>query len=265
MMDNLFFLSGIARSGSTLLGSILNQNPDIFVSPTSPLMDLYCLLDQNLTNLNIQYTYEYESVNTNIQKSLAKNFYSHINKKYVIDKHRGWPKNVNNIKKYINDDPKIICTWRPTAEKIVSFLKLIEKDPDNAVDKQLLQRNLQINTYNRSMLLWREYSFDPFMSLKHGLQYDRNHIHIVKYDDLIANPSNELEKIYNFLKIEKYNHQYNNIENTCSEQKDEMWGFKGLHDIRPNLNKTSSDPIEVLGEQLFEVFNNVDKQIVSLI
>ena len=35
-----FFLSGLPRSGISLLGAILNQNPDIYVGATSPVLNL---------------------------------------------------------------------------------------------------------------------------------------------------------------------------------------------------------------------------------
>jgi hypothetical protein len=77
-MENLFFLSGVARSGSTILGSILNQNPSIHVSPTSPLMDLFCLTELDYKNMEIQYTYDKESSIDNLHKVLAPTFYQHI-------------------------------------------------------------------------------------------------------------------------------------------------------------------------------------------
>ena len=33
-----FFLSGLPRSGTTLLGAILEQNPNIYVGATSPVL-----------------------------------------------------------------------------------------------------------------------------------------------------------------------------------------------------------------------------------
>lgn len=260
-MVELFFLSGIARSGSTLLGSILNQNPDIYTSPTSPLMDMYCFIDQKLNDLTLQYTYDYDKVSSSIQKDLYKNFYSHIKKKYIIDKHRGWPRNIQNIKKFITLNPKIICTWRPLSENITSFLKLMENDPENIIDKQLKERNLALTTENRAQLLWLEYSSDPYYSLKHGLENNPNNIHIVKYNDLIENPKIEIQKIYEFLQIKKYNHTYDNIVNTCQEDKDENWGFKNLHTIRNKLEKQSNDPNLILGYNIKSFFDNLDNQL----
>ena len=61
-MKNLLFLSGLPRSGSTLLGSILSQHPEIYVTPTSPLSDLLCLIDESFSRLDIQYTYDKQNI-----------------------------------------------------------------------------------------------------------------------------------------------------------------------------------------------------------
>lgn len=260
-MKHYYFLSGIARSGSTLLGSILNQNPEVYVSPTSPLLDLYCMTEESLQKLNTQYTFDLPTISPAIHGSLHTSFYSNVKQKYVLDKHRGWPRNIDTIKQIISPNPKVICTHRPIVENVVSFLKLANKDPDNFIDKDLRSRGKALSTHNRAMCIWENYSADPFYSLKHGLDNNREHIHIVKYDDLVSSPQQELDKIYDFLEIDSYkNHYFSNINNTCAEH-DSNWGMKNLHTINPELKKTSDDPLEVLGEELVEYFAKIEKQL----
>lgn len=263
-MKHLFFLSGIARSGSTLIGSILNQNPDIYVSPTSPLMDLFCYTELDYQKVDVQYTFDKQTTMFNLHKVLANTFYEHIDKPYVIDKHRGWPKNINQIKQFITNNPKIICTYRPLPESITSFLKLMDKDPNNVVDRELRERGLEINRYNRAMMLWYNYSNDPYESLKFGLENFRENILVVKYDDIINDVENQLSRIYNFLEIPNYTHTFDNITNTCSEVKDVAWGFEGLHDIRSTISKTSDDARNVLGKELFEFFTKLDNELMLI-
>jgi len=38
-MKDIYFLGGLPRSGNTLLSSILNENPSVYCSPISPLLD----------------------------------------------------------------------------------------------------------------------------------------------------------------------------------------------------------------------------------
>ena len=46
MNKTIFYLSGLPRSGSTLLGSLIGQRPDFTVTPTSPFLDLLCYTDE---------------------------------------------------------------------------------------------------------------------------------------------------------------------------------------------------------------------------
>lgn len=40
MNKSIYFLAGLPRSGSTLLANILAQNPSIYVTPTSGIVDM---------------------------------------------------------------------------------------------------------------------------------------------------------------------------------------------------------------------------------
>lgn len=50
--EDTFFISGLPRSGSTLLGSILRQNPAISAGMTSPMYSLVNGLLSRLSNAN---------------------------------------------------------------------------------------------------------------------------------------------------------------------------------------------------------------------
>ena len=48
MVDkNIFHLVGMPRAGNTVLGGIINQNPDLQVSPLSPLSRTVSTLHQS--------------------------------------------------------------------------------------------------------------------------------------------------------------------------------------------------------------------------
>lgn len=256
-MNKLFFCSGLPRSGSTVLLSILSQNSDIYCTPTSPLADFLCLTDHNFSHIDYNYTYEKEKVQYNVYNSIIKNFHGHVSKKYIIDKHRGWAKNLLPIKKFYTDTPKVLATYRPIPEILSSFISLIEEKNqyDNFVDNRLREDNVQITNSNRAEYLWRFYVSDPYESLIYGLKNFRDCIHLINYNDLIKKPDVEIEKIYNFLEIDSYPHYYENIINTCGEEKDREWGLEGLHNIRPILEKKSKCPEEVIGQENVKLYN----------
>jgi sulfotransferase len=258
-MKNLYFLSGLPRSGSTLLGSILSQHSKLQATPTSPLADLLCWIDEGFSKLDIQYTYDKDNIQYNTYHSILSNFYNHIEKPCILDKHRGWCKNVSSIEKYIHQKPKIIATNRRISEVLASYIILLEKNGiDNFVDAHLRREGTPITTTNRIECLWKNYVSDPYQSLVYGLQHHSHNIHLVDYNHLIENPENEVKKIYEFLEIESNKHDFSNILNTCAEDKDYAWGIDNLHQIRPKLQRTSPSPEEIIGEEnvkLYDKFN----------
>lgn len=254
----IYFLSGMPRSGSTLLGSILNQNPDVYVSPTSPLLDLLCLQNEALNRVSQQYTFDVENQSASIYTALPKAYYESIKKPHIIDKHRAWARNVMPAKLHISENPKVICTNRPVAEVVTSFIKLINKDPNNFIDSELKKKRKPINTNTRAMELWESYIRDPWESLQIGLKNYKENLYFVQYDDLVQNPQDTINKIYDFLEINRYDHKFDSITNTCGEAKDTAWGLKDLHTIRGKLEKTSDSAQEVLGENLCKYFSQFD-------
>ena len=91
MTKKYHFLSGLPRSGSTLLASIMNQHPSIHTSATSALLDLLVAqasaVSMNRTLYEISETQEIA-----IYNSMMDAYYNHIEKNNVFDKHRAWPK-----------------------------------------------------------------------------------------------------------------------------------------------------------------------------
>lgn len=256
-MKEVFFLSGLPRSGSTLLGSIIGQNPSFTVTPTSPLLDLLCHTNDGFRILSRQYTFDVEATSDRVYRGIVKSYYENITTDYVLDKHRGYPKNIESVKKYISKSPKVICTNRPVAEVLASFIRLIEKSQDagNFVDATLIRNGLQVNTSNRAKCLWEQYVSDPYRSMMIGLQTHRENIIVVEYDDLVSRNQDTMRRIYEFLGVDQFEHDTENLKNYCAEDKDEMWGLRGLHVIRDRVAKTSVPSEQVLGKYLTDYYN----------
>ena len=258
-MKKIYFLSGLARSGSTLLGSILNQHPEIYVSPTSPVADIIFSLEKSVREAHVRYTFDFDKVFANQSKAILYASYDHIEKPIIFDKHRGWPRNRAIAQTCIENDFKGIITYRPTPEIIVSFIKLFNKDPNNWIDNTLRKEGRPINNRNRADYLWRYYMQDPHNSVAYGLQHHPDKLLPLSYDQIVLDTKNSLQKIENFFGISGIKDLHlDSIENTCAESKDESWGVKDLHTIRPMINKTSDDAVEVLGKELFDYYSKFD-------
>jgi sulfotransferase len=261
-MKKIFFLAGLPRSGSTLLGSIMSQNPDIHVSPTSPLMDILIRLGLICQDLHRDLTFDLDTQATNVGSAVAQAFYEHIPRPYVLDKYRGWPPNVLLAKRFVSPSPKIICPVRPIAEVITSYLKLIRKDPNNKLDKILARDRIQLNDRNRALRIWEQFLAAPYNGLLKGMKEHRECLHFLTYEDLVNKPDEVLEGIYTFLGVPAFDgHSYTRIVNSCAEVKDEALGLKDLHTIRPELSKTSDSPLQSLGPELVRYFSQFDLRL----
>jgi sulfotransferase len=253
MDKTIFFLSGLPRSGSTLLGSLIGQREDFTVTPTSPFLDLLCYIDEAFLKLNKNYTFDKDTISNNVYKRVVEGYFENIETKYILDKHRGHPRNVVPLKMFANPNPKIVCTVRPVSEIITSYITLIEKNKGktNFIDEDIIKNGMAINNTNRAKVLWENYISDPYASMVHGLKNNKENLFLVEYKKLVDEPESVLNKIYEFLGVGEYNnHNFNNIKNKCSEDKDFAWGLDGLHEIRSELKKVSQSPKDVIGSFL---------------
>ena len=95
--------------------------------------------------------------------------------------------------------------------------------------------------------------------LRHATIPEYRHMfHFVDYDDFINNPQKEINKIYAFLEIEKYNHKFNNIKDLSGISEDSLTGIKNLHTIRPNLQKVSRKPEEVFLPETIKRYSGLE-------
>lgn len=257
-MENIYFLGGMQRSGSTLLACLLNQHPKIYATVTSPLLDVLCSVGYKLDQCTSQFTFDYESTSKRVMSSIIESFHD-TNKPIIIDKHRGWPAAIDQITREYKK-PKIICTNRSVPEVITSFIQLIKNNNtlNNYVDKTLRSNRVPISINNRADYLFNDYVNPPREAIISALEKHKECIHIVEYNDMINFPQETMNKIYEFIEIESFNHNFNEIENTCREEKDDAWGMENLHNIRSKLQKTSTPPEEVLGKELTEYYRQFD-------
>lgn len=241
------------RSGSTLLQNILAQNPDFYVTPTSGVLELL-----HGARVNFSAAPEFKAQNYNVVSKGFVNFcyngligyYSSItDKKYVVDKSRGWAINFNFLKE-IYPNPKIICMVRDLRSILASFERIDQKN------SLLNSKNCDnLNLKNTTILKRAESRLNSApVGLSVNRMYDilnqsyKNQILFVKYENFIKEPDLLMKKIYNFLNINSYEHNFENIQQTTLED-DEVYGIRNLHTIKNKIENNENYFLEVLGEE----------------
>ncbi|MDO8493146.1 MAG: sulfotransferase [bacterium] len=259
MSKTFHFLSGLPRSGSTVLAALLSQNPDIYVSATSPLVGLMHGAKHMWDTAEHIKAHAVSGQIERVLGGMAESFYSHTDKSIVIDKNRAWsnPDKQDMLRISLAREPKIIATVRPIAPILASFISLIRKNSQSVsfIDKELLASGQELTDLNRCRLLMGEggHVYQSWDVLKKGYELYPQNILIIEYDKLMISPAKELARIYSFLEIAPFSHDIENIINVVPENDEVAYNLPGMHAIRPVLKKTAPDPRVVLGE---EIFNN---------
>jgi sulfotransferase len=256
-MKQFCFLSGVPRSGSTLFATLMAQNPNIHTTPTSPLLDLLLATKQTWKQVSTYQKNIHPKQYSNIERGIIAGCYRHIDKPIILEKHRSWVKYGEYIQKTFNITPKIICTTRRISEVLASFILIIDKSNTiTYIDRELMNTNKPINNTTRCRLLWENYISVPWKSLKIGYESHKEWMYLIDYEDLINTPGETLQKVYDFLELDYYDHYFDNLINPQPEN-DDAYGIDGLHNVRKTLNKISPPPEEVLGEDLCKYYDNL--------
>lgn len=254
-----YFMAGMPRSGSTLLQSILNQNPTIYGTPTSPMIDLLFLNEQEWRVCPSVVANPFPIQLESISESIINGCWEHVPQNIIIDKHRAWGRNLGAIEKIFKVKPKVIMTVRDVPSVLASFMRLLRnsKTNPNYIDKNLLMRRISLTDENRVDMLWKNFVFDPWDSFKTAYETDKTSLLLVDYDCLINDKENIMKKVYEFLELPYFQHDFNNIQNNTVDDDLMAWGLEDLHTIRPKLEKTCDTPQNVLGEQIYKKYHDM--------
>ena len=173
MNKQLHFLSGIPRSGSTVLAAILNQNPMTHVSTTSGLVHALDGLANTWHSAGLLNENDADrSKLASTMRGTIDAFYSNIDKPVVIDKSRGWPipQIMAAMASVLERAPKIIATVRSVPDCAASFVRVAKPtDLDQLVYSGQLMDHLRA----------------AYISLEAGYKYAPENFLFVEYEDLI--------------------------------------------------------------------------------
>ena len=258
MNKNFVMLSGIPRSGSSVLSSMLNQHPDIHATTTSPVADLLSIVNEQWPVISQAIVDRDPKQQSNIINGVINGAYQHIDHPVIVDKNRLWPRYSDFMKDALNHRPKIICTVRSIPDVLASYILLIEKNnyKTTYVDEELINQGLPVNNKNRCRLLWEKYVIHPYTSLRMGYNSGTADLLFVEYDDIVGNGQATLDKICDFIGIEHYQLVSDNLQ-AMDENDNYHGGLDGLHNVRPALQKTSPPPDRVIGNELTKYYQSM--------
>jgi sulfotransferase len=251
------FISGLPRSGSTLLAAILRQNPRFHAGMSSPVGAFFTgLLDQ------VSAGSEFGPVVTQEQRrrllrGLFDSYYAdQADKATVFDTNRLWSAKLPAILDLF-PQAKVIACVRNVAWVMDSIERLYRANPYE--NTRLFNDGVERNTvYSRVDTLAQRNRLVgfPWTAIKEAFYSEQaKSLLLVDYDLLANAPAQVLPLIYQFIGEPWFEgHDFSQLEFDAPEF-DTALGVAGLHKVRPQV---SFEPRRtVLPPDLFEQYQNM--------
>ena len=250
-MGAIHFISGLPRSGSTLLAALLRQNPRFEAGMTGPLSGLFGALLDKMSGRNEFSVFIDDTKRERILRGLFDNFYADCTAEVIFDTSRGW------------------CGWMPAIERLFPDAKVIAcvRELPWVVDsiERLIQRNVfspsSIFNYSAGGTVYTRAKqvvaadgmvggpYDALKQASYGTQRDR--LLLLQYETLTTNPAKAMQSLYTFIGEPVFDHDFGHVDYDVTEF-DERAGTPGLHTVRPTVKAEPRDPL--LPPDLFNRF-----------
>lgn len=254
MSKKIHFISGLPRSGSTLLSAILRQNPRFHAAMSGPVGGLFQSLLQGMGAKTEFAEFISDRQREKILKSVFEAFYDEIDASVVFDTNRSWTSKLQAILQ-LYPGAKVLCTVRNPAWILDSIERMIRKKP-------LLESNLfggpheSRTIYHRIEVLAQPDRFLglPYYSLKDAFYSDHaSSLLLIDYELLTRAPEQVIPLIYDFIGEPLYQHDFENVQYD-EPSFDAKLGLPGLHKIKP---KVAFEPRQtVLPPDLFNKYKD---------
>ena len=260
-MQNLHFIAGMPRSGSTLLAALLNQNPAFHAGMSSPLFGIFNAALGAMGGNNEFAMFLNDKQKRGMLKGLVTGYYDPLIEEQpsirtCFDTNRMWMARLPSLAS-LYPTSKIICCVRNPAWILDSIETLLRK---NALDATRMfgsdAERISIFARADALMSRGRLMGAPYLALKEAFHAtEAKNMLIVDYDTLVSKPPETLGLVYQFLKAAPFRHDFENV----SYRADEFDSFllaKDLHTVsgRVELRKRQT----ILPPDLFQRFASLD-------
>lgn len=249
MARRVHFISGLPRSGSTLLATLLNQNPAFRAGVQSPLCDIIRSTLQMMSSAESAVFID-DGQRQAVLRSIVESFYGGVGG-VAYDTNRNWCSLVGLIAT-LWPESYLICCVRNPAWIVDSLERLVQANPlrasrmfgfqtgtvfsrvEEVCNKQLVLPSLQA---------FRHAWYSPYAS----------RLIVVTYGSLVASPRLVLERIYDLLGEAPFEHDFIEFEHD-EPYFDTFLNMPGMHRVRGPVAERPRETI--LPPELFAKYDN---------
>ena len=256
MEKTIHFISGLPRSGSTLITNVLKQNPKIHGESVTSLSSVFGSINSAWSSFESNQEYDNTLAKKGVLYSVLQGYYSHIDRPIVLDKDRGWIQHIGLLEAVLEQKVKIVVCVRNPAEILASFERLRKENP-------LFFSRPDAYLREGSNITSRAYYYagpdgplgQAHRNLKDAITMGYiDRLLFVDYSRYCNSPKSQTKRIYDFLELPHFEHDFENIKQE-EKYNDLAVGLANLHKIKPTIDKTTVNCVEYLGLELYEQYN----------
>ena len=195
--NGIHFISGLPRSGSTLLAALLRQNPRFHAGVTSPVGSLFSALLRQMSQENETAVFIDDDQRRRLLHACFDAYYADIHpEKLVFDTSRGWTTRLPALVELFPDLRMICCVRNPAwiADSVERLTRRNKFEPS-----KIFNFDPGGTVYSRadglsSGIGMLGFAFNALREAIYGEHSD--HLLLVRYETLTSNPLGTLAAIY---------------------------------------------------------------------
>ena len=239
----IHFISGLPRSGSTLLEAILRQNPCFHAAISTSLADLFAGLVRSMSGFNDGSIFITDAQRKRILRSVVEAYYAGISEnRVIVDTNRNWTAFLPALTELF-PDARVICCVRNPAWILDSIERHVQRNSLGAA--RMFNFEARGNVYTRVETLMGKEGFvrRALGNLRQAwFGEDANRLIAIPYESLTQRPSETMAALYTALGERDFGHNFDHVEYE-EPQFDANMGLPGFHSVRGPIVHTVRETI----------------------
>ena len=254
MNRRFHFISGLPRSGSTLLSAILSQNPRFHAGMSGPIGGAFNTLLGELSGRNEYSVFVSDTRRQRMLTGLFENYYGpEFSAEVVFDANRAWCGRLRQLRALFPQG-KIIAWVRHVSWIIDSIEQLIRKNAFQPSSIFSYQPGGTVYSRAEGLANGDGMVGASYNALKEAFYGDEtSRLMLLRYETLVSDPARAIVAVHDFIGEAGYPHDFENISYQADEF-DLRVGTPGLHAVRQKI--AARERMSVLPPDVLRRFEN---------
>ncbi len=232
------FISGLPRSGSTVLSALLKQNPRFHASVTSPIAQLFVTVANKMSSGSEFAVFFSDARRQAILKGIFDGYYAGVSADNIVfDTSRTWTGRISLLGTLYPHCRVICCVrdvgWiidsleRQLRKNPLQFSRIFNYEPGASVYSRIgILMNLENGLIGRALSTFREAWFSD----------EARRLVVIDYNRLASEPEAVLRRLYQELGEPWFDHDFDHVVHD-EEDYDDQLGMPGLHKVRKKVER----------------------------